>query len=213
MDASRGITPGATDAELKLRALSGPDGNFWTFAGAWLVLSLVVNAAGSATCGIGSLVLAAPAAFGLVNLSLRAADHRRLDFADGFSGFNDFGRSLAWWCLVTLYVSLWSLLLVVPGIVKSFSYAMSPFLLVDHPEMGAAESIDESRRLMDGNKWRLFVLCLSFLGWGLLCILTLGILSFWLVPYMHTTLGAFYRSVVAEKGPPPPRPAPSPAGY
>ena len=213
MDASRGIPPGATDAELKLRALSGPDGNFWTFAGAWLVLSLVVNAAGSATCGIGSLVLAAPAAFGLVNLSLRAADHRRLDFADGFSGFNDFGRSLAWWCLVTLYVSLWSLLLVVPGIVKSFSYAMSPFLLVDHPEMGAAESIDESRRLMDGNKWRLFVLCLSFLGWGLLCILTLGILSFWLVPYMHTTLGAFYRSVVAEKGPPPPRPAPSPAGY
>ena len=83
---------------------------------------------------------------------------------------------------------------------------MSPFLLVDHPEMGAAESIDESRRLMDGNKWRLFVLCLSFLGWGLLCILTLGILSFWLVPYMHTTFAAFYRSVVAEKGPPP-RPA------
>ena len=160
MDASPGIPPGATDAELKLRALSGPDGNFWTFAGSWFVLSLVVNAAGSATCGIGSLVLAAPAAFGLANLSLRAADHRRLDFADGFTGFNDFGRALAWWCLVTLYVSLWSLLLVVPGIVKAFSYAMSPFLLVDHPEMGAAESIDESRRLMDGNKWRLFVLCL-----------------------------------------------------
>ena len=210
MDAIPLPGPGATDAELKLRALSGPDGNFWTFAGSWFVLALVVNAAGSATCGIGSLVLAAPAAFGLANLSLRAADHHRLDFADGFAGFNDFGRALAWWCLVTLYVSLWSLLLVVPGIVKSFSYAMSPFLLVDHPEMGAAESIDESRRLMDGNKGRLFVLCLSFLGWGLLCLLTLGILSFWLVPYMHTTIAAFYRSVVAEKGPPPARPAAAP---
>ena len=79
--------------------------------------------------------------------------------------------------------------------------------------MGAAESIDESRRLMDGNKWRLFVLCLGFLGWGLLCILTLGILSFWLVPYMRTTIAAFYRSVVAEKGPPPRPAAVPPAAF
>ena len=198
MDASPGIPPGATDAELKLRALSGPDGNFWTFAGSWFVLSLVVNAAGSATCGIGSLVLAAPAAFGLANLSLRAADHRRLDFADGFAGFNDFGRALAWWCLVTLYVSLWSLLLVVPGIVKAFSYAMSPFLLVDHPEMGAAESIDESRRLMDGHKGDLFVLYLSFLPWLLLTCLTMGILLIYVTPYMQMTVANFYRGLKEE---------------
>ena len=84
---------------------------------------------------------------------------------------------------------------------------MTPFVLLDHPEMGAVEAIDESRRLMDGNKWRLFCFGLSFIGWWLLAILTLGLLAFWLVPYQNISFGAFYRSVVAEKGPPPARPA------
>ena len=200
MDASPGIPPGATDAELKLRALSGPDGNFWTFAGSWFVLSLVVNAAGSATCGIGSLVLAAPAAFGLANLSLRAADHRRLDFADGFAGFNDFGRALAWWCLVTLYVSLWSLLLVVPGIRAAYSYRMAFYLLADHPDWAPGQAIAESKRLMHGHRWRLFCLDVSFLGWFLLVGVTRGLAGIFVMPYFATANAAFYEDLLDRDG-------------
>ena len=70
-----------------------------------------------------------------------------------------------------LYVALWSLLLVIPGIVKSYSYAMAPYIMAEHPALTANEAITESRRIMDGNKWRLFCLDFSFIGWELLCVL------------------------------------------
>lgn len=70
-----------------------------------------------------------------------------------------------------LYVALWSLLLFIPGVVKAYSYAMTPYIMAEHPGLTANEAITESRRIMDGNKWRLFCLDLSFLGWELLCTL------------------------------------------
>ena len=70
-----------------------------------------------------------------------------------------------------LYVALWALLLFIPGVVKAYSYAMTPYIMAEHPGLTANEAITESRRIMDGNKWRLFCLDLSFLGWELLCTL------------------------------------------
>ena len=72
-----------------------------------------------------------------------------------------------------LYIVLWSLLLVIPGIVKTYSYAMTPYIMAEHPSLTANEAITESRRIMDGKKWRLFCLDLSFIGWELLCSLPL----------------------------------------
>ncbi len=148
--------------------------------------------------GIGGLVsgiLAGPISFGFCNLALQGADHQSLSLGDGFLGFRKFGRAFLWNLLVGIFVFLWSLLLIVPGIIKSFSYAMTPFILIDHPEMGVLDAITESRRIMDGHKWEFFCLNFSFIGWWLLGIFTCGLLFLWLIPYQSITVAAFYRSL------------------
>lgn len=94
--------------------------------------------------------------------------------------------------LVGIFVFLWSLLLIIPGIIKSLAYSQYYFLLRDHPEYSITEAITESRKLMDGYKWKYFLLNLSFIGWGILALITLGIGFLWLIPYVTTSLAAFY---------------------
>lgn len=94
-----------------------------------------------------------------------------------------------------LYVFLWSLLLIIPGIVAGFSYAMTSYILAEHPDLTAGEAIERSREMMSGNRWRLFCLRISFIGWDILCSLTLGIGNLWLRPYRQAAEAAFYREV------------------
>ncbi len=95
-----------------------------------------------------------------------------------------------------LYIVLWSLLFVIPGIIKSYEYRMIPYILADNPEMPTEEVFAESKRLMSGNKWKAFVLDLSFIGWQLLSILTCGILSiFYVDPYQYSTNAALYEAL------------------
>lgn len=99
-----------------------------------------------------------------------------------------------------LYTFLWSLLFVIPGIVKAYEYKMIPYLLAEHPEMPMEQAFGMSRELMHGNKWRAFVLDLSFLGWIFLCIITMGILAFFYVgPYMQLTHAALYRRLMGAR--------------
>ena len=92
-----------------------------------------------------------------------------------------------------LYTFLWSLLFIIPGIVKAYEYRMIPYLLAENPEMSKEEAFATSKQLMDGQKWRTFVLDLSFFGWILLSGLTCGILSiFYVNPYMFSTEAALY---------------------
>lgn len=100
--------------------------------------------------------------------------------------------------LMRIFIFLWSLLLFIPGIVKSFSYAMTPFILEENPDLSANEAIDHSRAMMRGHKFDLFWLYLSFIGWAFLAILTLGVGLLWLIPYMQTSLAAFYEDVKAD---------------
>ena len=109
-----------------------------------------------------------------------------------------FGHNFWGMLLMCIYVSLWSLLLVVPGIVKSFSYAMTPFILKDYPELTAHQAICLSNKMMKGHKWELFWFTMSFMGWAILGVITFGILNFWLTPYIYTALAAFYQDVKAE---------------
>ena len=97
--------------------------------------------------------------------------------------------------LQTLYVVLWSLLFIIPGIIASYSYAMTSFILAENPEMDANEAIGRSKEMMYGNRWRLFCLHFSFIGWDILATLTLGIGNLWLVPYKQAASAAFYREV------------------
>ena len=104
-----------------------------------------------------------------------------------------------WGMLLTgIFVFLWSLLLVIPGIIKLFSYSMTKYILEEYPELSASEAIDRSRAMMRGHKFDLFWLYLSFIGWAILCVLTAGIGYLWLVPYMETAETAFYEDVKAD---------------
>lgn len=204
------VPSGATASfdELKTCARTGPKGNYWTFFGGWILWGLVSGAVNLLPF-LGTLVaivFCCLQQYGFANMALRGADHRQLAIGDAFIGFNQFGRAFGCIFLMGLFTFLWSLLLVIPGIIKAFSYMLAPYIVLENPQMPITAAIDESRRLMDGNKWRAFLLGLSFIGWWLLGILTLGILYFWLVPYQSITMGAFYRAVLREKGP-----APAPA--
>ena len=104
--------------------------------------------------------------------------------------------------LQTLYIILWTLLFIIPGIIAAYRYSMTFFILAEHPELDAGEAIDRSKELMDGNKWRLFCLGFSFIGWRILCVFTFGVGNLWLNPYIQTANAAFYRDIttpLAEK--------------
>ena len=97
--------------------------------------------------------------------------------------------------LQSVYVFLWSLLLIIPGILAGYSYALTPYILAEHPEMPASEVLARSKEMMYGNRWRLFCLQISFIGWALLSSLTMGIGNLWLRPYRQAATAAFYREI------------------
>ena len=115
-----------------------------------------------------------------------------------FSRFCIWGRAFGLWFMTSLLTFLWTLLFIVPGIVASYRYALAPYLMAENPDMGVMEAIARSKELMNGNKWRLFCLDLSFIGWTLLCVLTLGIGCLWLLPYQNAAEAAFYLEVTGR---------------
>lgn len=144
-----------------------------------------------------SLFVLLPLAVGYSNsmrVLLETGDNRLTN--NSFSlGFGNWLHVVWGMILSTIYIFLWTLLLIIPGIIKSYSYALTLYILVEHPEMSANEAIEESMRLMDGHKFDLFYLQLSFIGWAILSILSLGLGFFWLIPYQMTTQAAFYRDI------------------
>ena len=114
------------------------------------------------------------------------------------TGFGNWGHHVGGMLLMGVYTFAWTLLLIIPGIIKSFSYALTPFILTDKPELSANEAIELSMKMMDGHKLDLFILYLSFIGWYLLSILTLCIGTLWVMPYQYTAMAAFYEDVKAE---------------
>ena len=94
-----------------------------------------------------------------------------------------------------LFTFLWTLLLIIPGIIAVLSYSMTFYILADDNSIGAMEAIDKSKKMMDGYKWKYFCLGLRFIGWSLLCILTLGIGFLWLLPYMQVSVVKFYDDI------------------
>ena len=132
---------------------------------------------------------------------IRAGD---IQFTTLFSSsFEGFAKKLGTMWLQILYIFLWSLLFWIPGLIKSYSYAMTEYILLDNPELTANEAITKSREMMDGYKWKLFVLELSFIGWRILCMIpVLGtVLSLLYVnPYVTATRAQFYEELKAIKG-------------
>lgn len=131
--------------------------------------------------------------------------HKNLLEGDAAVLSNTFSHTFAGWLrnvwaafLMYLFTVLWTLLLVIPGIIKGLAYSMTPYILKDYPELSANQAINLSQKMMKGHKFDLFYLELSFIGWLFLGIFTLGIGYIWLVPYMYTTFAAFYQDVKKE---------------
>ena len=127
------------------------------------------------------------------NLNLTAGE--KPPFETLFSYFPYWKTIAVTMLLQAVYIFLWTLLLIIPGIMASYSYAMTGYILAEHPELTASEAIAQSKDMMAGNRWRLFCLQFSFIGWDILCALTLGIGNLALRPYRHAAEAAFYREL------------------
>lgn len=149
-----------------------------------------------------SLLLAGPLTIGLNYFFVRNVQNLRdgLTVTTPFAeAFQNYPRKLGGSLWMVLFVFLWSLLLVIPGIIKGFSYAMTQYILADCPNVKAKDALKLSMRMMNGHKWEYFVLGLSFIGWALLSVLTLGILAvFYTNPYMQSSFAAYYLEIRDE---------------
>ncbi len=161
-------------------------------AGAAAALAVSALIMGLVYYTIGSVVT-----LGYARFNLELIDGGNPELGCLFSYFSWFKTAFCARFLTSLYVLLWSLLLIIPGILASYSYALVPYILAERPELTASEAIRRSKDLMYGNRWRLFCLQFSFIGWSILCALTLGIGNLWLTPYSHAATAAFYRDLTA----------------
>lgn len=138
-------------------------------------------------------ILGGTVRLGYCKYLLKLHDGEEGELKDLFSEFSRFGDGFVLSLLTAIYTFLWSLLFVIPGIIAGYKYAMAPYILAENPGMKPNEAITASKEMMDGHKFELFCLELSFIGWNLLCILTLGIGSLWISPYLNCAYAAFYR--------------------
>ena len=172
------------------------------FSNAWLMALLVCAIVGAITAGagtvvpgLGALLVLGAIEYGSDALFLRQArSGESMEIGALFSGFSsDFGELFLLGFLSTLFAALWALLLVIPGIVKSYSWALIYYVKVDHPEYGWRECMNESAAMMRGYKMQLFLLDLSFIGWYIVGSLCLGIGTLWVVPYHMAAHAQFYK--------------------
>lgn len=167
----------------------------WLLTTGVLVVGALILSAVSFTI-IGSLLLIGAIEFGYCAYLITVTRNKDSDFGKLLSGFNRFGDVCITGILKWLFTGLWSLLFVIPGIVKSYSYAMTMYIMQDHPELSGNDAITKSRQMMDGHKFDLFILDLSFIGWYLLGALTFGILIiFYVEPYRQVTRTNFYEQL------------------
>ena len=190
--------------DLKTRAKEQIKGNIWILFACALIASLITSAAyivfakvfNIAVVGyITTILVVPPFTMSLAMIYLRLADGVRPEISNTFDGFSMFGKSVLLILLMEIFTALWSLLFIIPGIIKAYSYALAPYILAEHPEMSANDAIKESKRLMNGHKMDFFVLQLSFIPWALLICVTFGIASIYVSPYMSATYVNFYNAV------------------
>lgn len=143
-----------------------------------------------------SIIVSGPMSFGVAKMSLDVVRGKKAKIETAFDGFYCFAKTFVLGLLIFVFTLLWSLLLIIPGIIKSYSYSMSYFISVDEPQLSAEEARHKSMEIMKGNKWRYFCLQFSFIGWILLTIVTFGIAAIFVSPYMQTAYAEFYNDLV-----------------
>ena len=150
---------------------------------------------------------------GYAKFNLDLTDLKEPEIGTLFAYFSNWKTAVAAGALQALLIFLWTLLLIIPGIIARYSYAMTRYILAEHPELTASEALARSKEMMTGNRWRLFCLQFSFIGWDILAVLTLGIGYLWLTPYMQAATAAFYREISGTTYVPEGIPCEEDAGY
>lgn len=187
-------------AEIKSLAKQQIKGNIGTLFLVSLVVALVsyalnlIPVAGS----IASALLSPALSLAVIVIYLKMTAGQKPAVGDVFSKFDQFWPAFKVSFLSGLFIILWSMLFVIPGIVKAYSYSMANYILAENPGIGAREAITRSRAMMDGHKMELFVLELSFIGWLLLVGITFGIAAIWVGPYMNAAMANFYNKIKNE---------------
>ena len=163
--------------------------------GAFLVGSAIYIIIAAVVMAVVYFVLGSIISVGYARFNLDLADRGNPAFETLFGYFSYWKTAAVSKLLQSVYVLLWSLLFIIPGILAAYSYAMTEFILAENPDLTASEAIAQSKEMMYGNRWRLFCLHFSFIGWDILSSLTLGIGNLWLRPYKQAANAAFYREI------------------
>ena len=198
-----------TISEYKNMALGSLEGKWTIAAVASLITFLILEVAGASPTLVADpvpgmvaqgiiTILLLPLFWGYLVYFLRLIREENIDYERLFDGFSQYIRITLAELLKGIYVLLWLLLFIIPGFVKSYSYAMTEFILRDNPEISGEDAICQSMKMMDGHKMQLFLLDLSMIGWFILSCLTLGIGFIFLVPYNYTARAHFYEDLKAE---------------
>ncbi|HNW91000.1 MAG TPA: DUF975 family protein [Bacteroidales bacterium] len=183
--------------ELMRMAKESLKGKWGLAIGTFLIYSLITGGIGAIPFAgaPASLIIGGPMLLGLTLFTLNISRDTNPKLEQLFHGFKNFGTALGTYLLMVLFITLWSLLLIVPGIIAAISYAMTFFILADDNTIAPMEALRKSKKMMYGYKGKFFCLIFRFFGWFLLCILTLGIGFLWLYPYMQVSFAKFYEDI------------------
>lgn len=167
-----------------------------------LIVMMIIMAAASYLSGLTvvlSIVVIPALTLALTSVYLKLTEGVKPKIGDIFSRFNDFWPALKLSLLSGIYTFLWSLLLIIPGIIKAFAYSQAMYIIAEEPNIGTREALRRSEEMMVGHKAEYFVLQLSFIGWRILSAFTFGILTLWLVPYMNATMANYYQELKGRR--------------
>ena len=144
------------------------------------------------------LIIGGPLSLGYTTLILLISRNQKPDFAILFGGFKRFGISFAAYLLRFIFIILWTLLLIIPGIIACLRYSQTFYILSEDENIGPLEAISKSKEMMVGNKWKLFCLYCRFIGWFILCIVTLGFAGLYVGPYISQSCANFYNDLIND---------------
>ena len=143
---------------------------------------------------VGSMV-----GLGYAKFNLSLFEEEKVSFKTIFSERKRYKDCFVLYVLQIIYITLGSILFIIPGIIAFYAYCMAPYIMVENPEMTAKQALKASKAMMKGNKWKLFCLSFSFIGWDILAASTFGIGHIVLCPYVEAAGAAFYRELIANK--------------
>lgn len=187
-----GVTTSAS--ELKKRAREKLKGNFILVGAVVITMTFLLGVP------VIGFVLGGVFSVGLASYLIQIVKDKKTPELDTLIvGFEEIERNIVFGILKFIFLLLWHLLFIIPGIIKKYSYAMSDFIAYENPQLSAQEVIQKSEEMMKGNKGKLFLLNLSFIGWRILSIFTLGIGFFFLRPYVKMAYAEFYYELTFTK--------------